>query len=162
MIIRKSTMDAETLMQNAIETARKGIAKGQTPFGCAIYIDGEIIAEHNCVHASTDITAHAEITALRSACKKTGKIDLSGAMVASTCEPCPMCAAALHWAKVSTIFYGASIGDANKAGFNELGLAASEVFTKSNNRVSLIGGVLEEECKALFEHWLKQPLHKEY
>ena len=156
-------MDAETLMQHAIAAAKRGISKGQTPFGCAIYLDGEIVAaEHNCVHATTDITAHAEITALRVACQKTGKVDLSGASVATTCEPCPMCAAALHWAKVSEIHYGATIEDAARAGFNELPLAASQVLEKSGNGVSLHGNVCREACKALFDEWLARNDHRAY
>ncbi|MFH0924914.1 MAG: nucleoside deaminase [bacterium] len=87
--------DSQKLMELAIAKAQEGIARGQTPFGCAISLQGEIVAvTHNTVFDSTDITAHAEINALREACRKTGEILLLGAIVASTCEPCPMCAAA--------------------------------------------------------------------
>ncbi len=114
-------MTPEALMRLAIDKTHQGIAAGQTPFGCAIALGEQVVAvSHNCVHATTDITAHAEIVALREACKATGQIHLEGALVAATCEPCPMCMAALHWARVETVVYGATIADAESAGFNEL------------------------------------------
>ncbi len=108
---------------------------------------------HNCVHATTDITAHAEIVALREACQATGQIHLEGALVAATCEPCPMCMAALHWARVETVVYGATIADAESAGFNELNLAAAEVIRLGGSTVKLRSDVLHDECAALFQEW---------
>ncbi|MEM7290691.1 MAG: nucleoside deaminase [Pseudomonadota bacterium] len=102
-------------MQLAIDKTREGIARGQSPFGCAIARDGVVIAvAHNTVLETTDITAHAEVNALRQACREVEDIHLAGAVVATTCEPCPMCMAALHWARVDTVYFGATIDDAEQ------------------------------------------------
>jgi tRNA(Arg) A34 adenosine deaminase TadA len=141
-------------MRLAIEKAREGLRAGQTPIGCAIAIDDVIVAAgHNRVLATTDITAHAEIVALRQACTRTGEIHLEGAIVASTCEPCPMCMAALHWARVHTVYYGATIADAKAAGFNELRIPAAEIIRQGGSSVILVGNVLAKECAALFGEW---------
>jgi guanine deaminase len=149
-------MDAETLMRIALDKARAGIAAGQTPFGCAIALDGEVVAAaHNCVWATIDITAHAEITALREACARTGRVHLSGAIVATTCEPCPMCTSALHWARVDTVYYGARIADATVAGFNELHVSAEDMVRQGGSSLKLVPGILTDECVALFDEWRK-------
>lgn len=149
-------------MRRAIESARSGIAQGQTPFGCAIEVGGQILSTHNTVWATTDITAHAEINAIRQACAALGQVHLKGAVVATTCEPCPMCAAALHWARVERIYFGASIADAASAGFNELGLSAHELLRLGGSRVRLTGGVLTEECSELFALWRTTSAAREY
>lgn len=144
----------EDLMRLAIDRCREGIAAGQSPFGCAIAVDDRIVAvSHNRVRAATDITAHAEITAIREACRALGDIHLSGARVASTCEPCPMCMSALHWARVDTVAYGASIADAEAAGFNELRLSAAEVLRIGGSPVTLVPELLRDDCRALFAEW---------
>jgi len=147
-------MDPDVLMRLAIEKARSGIAAGQSPFGCAIAIGEQVVAvEHNRVLATTDITAHAEVTALREACRATGQIHLLGAQVATTCEPCPMCMAALHWARVETVYYGAAIADATAGGFNELHIPATEIVRLGGSHVKLVGGTLRAECARLFPEW---------
>lgn len=147
-------MNSETLMRLAIEKAQAGIAAGQSPFGCAIAVGDEVVvAAHNCVWATTDITAHAEITALRQACARTGRVHLDGAVVATTCEPCPMCMSALHWARVERVYYGATIADATAAGFNELHVPASDILRQGGSTVKLTGGILSAECLALFQQW---------
>ena len=109
-----AAMDPSELMRLAIEKCRQGIAAGQSPFGCAIARDGKLLScSHNTVVLTTDITAHAEVNAIREACRAVGDIFLDGAIVATTCEPCPMCMAALHWARVDTVYYGATIADAD-------------------------------------------------
>ncbi|MBI3839357.1 MAG: nucleoside deaminase [Planctomycetia bacterium] len=138
----------------AIGRAREGIAAGQTPFGCAIALDDEVIGSaHNSVWATTDITAHAEITALRQACSSTRQVHLPGAIVATTCEPCPMCIAALHWARVEAVYYGARIADATAAGFNELHISADDIVRQGGSPIKLVPGILAEECIALFDEW---------
>lgn len=145
-------------MQMAIETCREGIAHGQSPFGCAIAIGDRVVSRsHNTVVLSTDITAHAEVNAIRSACKEIKDIFLTDAIVATTCEPCPMCMAALHWARVGKVYFGASIVDADEAGFNELHVPASELLRLGGSEVRLEGGMLVEECKELFRLWNSNP-----
>jgi guanine deaminase len=156
-------MDPAQLMQLAIDKCREGLAKGQSPFGCAIARDGEILsASHNTVVLTTDITAHAEVNAIREACRHTGNIFLEGAVVATTCEPCPMCMAALHWARVDTVYFGATIGDADVAGFNELQLPAAELLRIGGSKLKLVPGLLPEECKQLFAEWKANPNKKVY
>jgi guanine deaminase len=151
-------MDPAQLMQLAIEKCREGLAKGQSPFGCAIARDGELLSvSHNTVVLTTDITAHAEVNAIREACRHTKNIFLEGAIVATTCEPCPMCMAALHWARVDTVYFGATIGDADVAGFNELQLPAAELLRIGGSKLKLIPGLLPEECKELFAEWKANP-----
>ncbi|MEX0939350.1 MAG: nucleoside deaminase [Pirellulales bacterium] len=156
-------IEREALMRLAIDKGRQGIAIGQSPFACAIARDGDVLAvEHNVVLATTDITAHAEINALRTACSLAGSIFLDGAMVATTCEPCPMCMAALHWARVETVYYGAPMSDASAAGFNELAVPAEQVLRLGGSTVRLVPGVLTAECRALFDAWQAQPGHRAY
>ena len=156
-------MEPAELMQLAIDKCRQGLAAGQSPFGCAIARDGELLScSHNTVVLTTDITAHAEVNAIRAACRHTGNIFLEGAIVATTCEPCPMCMAALHWARVDTVYYGATIADADVAGFNELQLPAKELLRLGGSKLKLIPGVLPQECKQLFAEWNANPNKKVY
>lgn len=156
-------MEAQDL-QLAVQVARSGIAAGQTPFGAVIATaGGEVIVEaHNEVRLSGDITAHAEIVAIRRACQNLGTIDLSGHVIATTCEPCPMCAAAIHWARLDAVIYGATIADAAAAGFNELSVSIHDLYAKGGSGVKIIEGVAHEECRALFEEWKRGPNPKPY
>lgn len=156
-------IDPESLMRLAIAKARTGLSLGQSPFGCAIARGDQVIAvAHNRVVASTDITAHAEINAIRSACQALGQIHLTGCRVATTCEPCPMCMAALHWARVDEVYFGATIADASQAGFNELRLSARELLDRGGSPVQLISGCCVDECRELFAEWLAQPKRRSY
>ena len=147
----------DDLMQLAIDKAREGIDAGQSPFGCAIARGDDVISvAHNTVVATTDITAHAEVNALRLGCQTTGEVHLEGCAVATTCEPCPMCMAALHWARVETVYFGASIADADAAGFNELQVPAADVLKIGGSQVALSGGVMSAECRDLFTRWLQR------
>lgn len=151
------------LMQMAIETCREGLALGQSPFGCAIAIGDRVIARsHNTVMSSTDITAHAEVNAIRAGCQAIDDVFLTDAIVATTCEPCPMCMAALHWARVGTVYYGATIADADTSGFNELQLPAAELLSRGGSDVQLVGDMLTDECIQLFADWQAYPDKKAY
>ena len=156
-------MKPTDLMQLAIEKCRQGIAAGQSPFGCAIERNGKVIScSHNTVVMTTDITAHAEVNAIREGCREIGDIFLDGAIVATTCEPCPMCMSALHWARVDTVFYGATIHDAESAGFNELQLPAAKLLEIGGSKLKLVPQLLPEECKKLFAEWKANPKRKVY
>jgi len=156
-------MTPAQLMQLAIDACRDGISADQSPFGCAIARDGELLAcSHNTVVLTTDITAHAEVNAIREACRAANDIFLEGAMVATTCEPCPMCMAALHWARVEVVYYGASIADADRAGFNELQLPADELLRLGGSGVKLVPGTLAPECCQLFAEWQARPNRRVY
>jgi len=151
------------LMSMAIEKCRAGIADGQSPFGCAIAIGDDVLAVcHNTVLLTTDITAHAEVNAIREACRAAGDIFLESAVVATTCEPCPMCMAALHWARVGRVYYGATIKDAAEAGFNELAIAADDIVRDGQSEVQLVPGLLANECRSLFSEWNSGPSGRTY
>lgn len=159
----KPSIAPQDLMQQAIKIATAGISQGQSPFGCVVALDGKVIAaQHNTVLLTTDITAHAEINALRAACEQTGEIHLEGAVVATTCEPCPMCMAALHWARVAEVHFGATIADAELAGFNELSLSATDLLRLGDSSVKLTPDCLRAECQALFAAWAKSGSGQSY
>jgi tRNA(Arg) A34 adenosine deaminase TadA len=145
-------------MAHAIAKAREGIERGQTPFGACIVRDGAILAlEHNAVWAELDITAHAEIRAIRRACRKLGTIDLSGTVIYSTCEPCPMCFSAIHWAKIDKIVFGARIADAKALGFSELEVSNETLKRLGPSPVEIRGDYRREECLELFRLWSQLP-----
>lgn len=156
-------IEPEELMRMAIEKCRAGIAAGQSPFGCAIARGDDVLAvSHNTVLQTIDITAHAEVNAIREACRAADDIFLESAIVATTCEPCPMCMAALHWARVQTVYYGATIADAETAGFNELPIPADEIVRLGGSDVKLIPKLLPDECRQLFGEWNSQPDSQAY
>jgi tRNA(Arg) A34 adenosine deaminase TadA len=141
-------------MRLAIDQARAGIGAGQSPFGAVIVLAGEVVgAGHNEVWKRTDPTAHAEIVAIGRAAARLSRIDLSGCTVYTTCEPCPMCAAAIHWARADQVVWGAAIDDAAAAGFNELRLDARGLYSRGGSPTRTLAGVLQGPCAALFEEW---------
>ncbi len=156
-------MDVDELMRLAIAKTQTGIAAGQSPFGCAIARGDEVLAvAHNTVLGTVDSTAHAEVNAVREANRRTGQIFLEGATVATTCEPCPMCMAALHWARVETVYFGASIAQAAEAGFNELHFPARQLLDLGSSPVKLVAGLQAEACVALFDQWAQGPSAQAY
>jgi tRNA(Arg) A34 adenosine deaminase TadA len=149
-------MDDRDFMEAAIAETRKGIRQGQSPFGACIAKGGKTVScEHNKVWKNTDPTAHAEIEAIRKACKKLKAIDLSGCTIYSTAEPCPMCFSAIHWARISRIFYGATIGDAKRYGFHELSIHDITMEKIGKERIPLKPNFMRKECVALFDEWKK-------
>jgi tRNA(Arg) A34 adenosine deaminase TadA len=157
-------VDWQKLMNEAIAVCRRGIDAGQSPFGAAIATRGGqvICSTHNTVRAECDATAHAEINAIREACRRLGTIDLSGHVLATTCEPCPMCAAAIHWARLDAIAFGATIAAAQAAGFNELAFPSSALYEHGGSRVEVHAGVLRDACRGLFDEWLRGPHPQPY
>ena len=149
----------DQLMRRAIEVCRAGIAAGQSPFGAVIAgIGGDVVCEaHNTVRAGGDPTAHAEVNAIRQACRLLGTIDLTGHVLVTTCEPCPMCAAAAHWAGLDEVVCGATIEDARNAGFSELGVSCASLYRQGDSRVKIYRGVLQAQCRDLFRLWLEGP-----
>jgi len=144
-------------MRQAIATAREGVHAGQTPFGACLVRDGEIVARaHNVVWRSTDVTAHAEIHAIRLACAALGTIDLSDCVLYSTCEPCPMCFAASHWARIGTVVFGARIEDALRFGFNELPISNETMKREGGSSIVVVPDFLRDECVALFHLWAER------
>jgi tRNA(Arg) A34 adenosine deaminase TadA len=150
-------------MRLAIAKAREGVRKGQTPFGACIVRDGQVLScTHNHVWKNTDITAHAEIQAIREACHNSKTVDLSGSVIYSTCEPCPMCFSACHWARISMIVYGTTIADAKRIGFNELTVSNAVLKRAGHSPVKIKPAYLRKESLELFNFWLNNPSRKAY
>jgi tRNA(Arg) A34 adenosine deaminase TadA len=153
----------QKFMQMAIDKAAEGVELGQSPFGACIVKNGEVIAcDHNIVISSTDITAHGEVNAIRNACRKLNNIQLTGCEIYSTCEPCPMCFTAIHWARIDKIIYGARIEDAAKFGFNELKVSNLHLKENGGSRVEIVGDFMRDDCIKLFENWDKRQDKKTY
>ena len=144
-------VDFEAMMQIAIEEAKRSRAEGNKGYGAVVVYDGEVVSRaHDTAVVERDPSLHAEVNAIRQACRARGDANLAGAVLFSTCEPCPMCAALAVWANVTTIVFGASIGETAGRGKARIMISADEVVSKSPALVEVIGGVLREECLGLY------------
>ncbi|MHC4973317.1 MAG: nucleoside deaminase [Planctomycetota bacterium] len=114
-------------MEEAARLARQGVEQGEGgPFGAVVVRDGRILgAACNRVLATNDPTAHAEILAIREACRQSGTFHLDGCEIYTTCEPCPMCLAAIHWARLDRVYYAQTRDDAAAIGFADRRLYAA-------------------------------------
>ena len=107
-------------MELAAKIAEENIDRGGGPFGAVVVRNGEVVATGaNSVTLTNDPTAHAEVNAIREACRKEGSFSLAGCRVYSSCEPCPMCLAAIIWANISRVVYGCTREDAAAIGFRD-------------------------------------------
>ncbi len=139
-------------MNQAIRSARRGMAAGQLPYGAAIVRGGRVIASgHNTVVADDDPTAHAEIVCIRGACRKLRRRDLSDCEIYCTCEPCAMCAGACYAAGFGAIHFGAFIADKGTCGLRDLGVGAEALSKLSPHAPRAIGGVQRAQCLELFQ-----------
>ena len=157
-------MTEEEFMRKAIAVCRRGIEAGQAPFGSILIdTDGRVVAEaHNTVWSDCDPNAHAEVNVIRRAAGSLGRIALRGCTLYSTCEPCPMCLAACHWAKLDRVVFGAAISDAAAAGFSEMPIPADRMVTLGQSPLIVRGGPLREECSQLFQEWKETGNAKAY
>jgi len=143
----------------ATENARSG--RGG-PFGAVVVKDGVVIAEGtNLVTATNDPTAHAEIVAIRAACRALGAFQLGGCTVYASCEPCPMCLGALYWARPAAVWYAASRADAAAAGFDDA-LVYAEVAAPPAARRIPFHRALEVEGRAPFDAWRANEARRTY
>jgi len=150
-------------LRRAIALATQNVTLGRGgPFAALIVRDGKVIAEGvNIVTATNDPTAHGEVTAIRAACKALGTFSLAGCELYTSCEPCPMCLAASHWARLDAVFYGAGAEDAAQAGFDDAYLYAE--FRKDPADRSLpTAQFLRDEAWASFAAWIASPNKIEY
>ena len=143
----------EAWMQAALREAERAAASGEVPVGAVVVgPSGEILSRaHNRSVSENDPTAHAEILALRKAAKKIGNYRLAGCRLVATIEPCPMCAGAAVHARVSEILYGAD--DPKAGGVRSLYRIASD--PRLNHRITVISGILVEECSALLTEFFR-------
>ena len=149
-------IDDETFMRAALRVAtERGADPRKSPIGSVIVLDGKIIAaERNHVAEHCDVTAHAEIEALRAAGKGRENGELRGATLYSTLQPCGMCTMALIWAKVGRIVYGAGREDVNKLYFEARHVDTLDFVSKAyRDDLTIEGGILRDECAKLY--WQK-------
>ena len=141
-------------MKEAIAEGKKGLIlhKGG-PFGAIIVKDNRIIAVgSNQVTASNDPTAHAEIVAIRNACKNLNTFTLEGSILFTSCQPCPMCLCALYWARIREYYFAATAEDAQKAGFDD-SFFYKELEKPSHERSIKSHQILREDALELFTLW---------
>lgn len=146
-------MDRE-FMQRAIDLAAESVKKGGGPFGAVVVKDGKVIAESaNSVTPDNDPSAHAEVNAIRLACKKLGTFMLDGCEIYASCEPCPMCLGAIYWAHIKTIYYAGTRSDAAKAGFDD-DFIYREINIDPEKRSVPAFNFMPDEGAAVFKLWL--------
>lgn len=141
-------------MLQAIELAKEGMLAGNGgPFGCVIVKDGKIIGKgSNMVLKTNDPTAHAEVVAIREACKNLNDFQLEGCEVYTSCEPCPMCLGAIFWARPARVFYACTKEDAAAAGFDDDFIYQEIEIRPEQRQIPMISFLREESLKA-FELW---------
>jgi tRNA(adenine34) deaminase len=147
------TISDEGWMRRAIAVARsKGSDPASSPLGCVIVLDGrEIAAERNQTHELPDATAHAEMMAIRRACEATGELELRGATLYSTLQPCGMCTMASIWSKVGRVVYGAGRADVHPMYFEARHVdTLSFIGDAYRDDIAIEGGCLREECARLY------------
>lgn len=153
----------ETFMRMAIKLSTQNVLESLGgPFGAVIVKDGKVIAKSaNKVTSSNDPTAHAEVAAIRLACKKLKTFDLSGCIVYTSCEPCPMCLGALYWARVDAIYYGNTKTDAAAINFDDQ-FIYEELDKTLCERKLPIKQLLRDEAQQAFKLWEKSAMKIDY
>lgn len=142
----------ETFMRAALDEARHGSEAGEVPVGAVVVLDGEVVGRgFNQPITASDPTAHAEIVALREAARALGNYRLVGTTMYVTIEPCLMCVGALVHARIGTVVFGAT---EPKAGALVSSCRAHEL-PWLNHRIEVVGGILEEECRAVIQEFFK-------
>ena len=150
----KETMTKEELMRRAIELSENSVRNGGGPFGAVIAKDGEIIAEgSNKVTINNDPTAHAEVCAIRNACKILNTFELANCVIYTSCEPCPMCLGAIYWARLSKIFYANDRKDAAEIGFDD-DFIYEEIAIEPQYRKKPSEILLRNEAINAFRMWI--------
>ena len=144
-------VDLEGLMREAVAGAWAAKAQGNKGYGAVLVMGEQVVARaYDTISSDADPSQHGELRAIREATAALGIPDLCGALLLSTCEPCPMCAGLAVWANVTTIVYGSSIPDTAAMGRTRIMVRAAEMAERSPFTVEVIGGVLKEECDRLY------------
>jgi tRNA(Arg) A34 adenosine deaminase TadA len=153
----------EAFMRRAIELAQDGVdANDGGPFGAVVVKDGRIVGEGcNRVTSTNDPTAHAEIVAIRAACRALGSFQLDGCVIYASCEPCPMCLGAIYWARPARIFFACTRSDAQGAGFDD-DLIYGEIALPIEDRRIATATLLRDEGLRVFASWNAKPDRIEY
>ena len=144
----------EKFMQEAIELSRQGIVQNEGgPFGCVIVKDDVIVGRgNNKVTSTNDPTAHAEVVAIRDACKNLGSFQLEDCEVYTSCEPCPMCLGAIYWARPKVVYFANNRQDAAEIGFDD-SMIYEEMSANIDDRKIPIKCLGREEALKIFNEW---------
>ena len=155
-------MKKEEFMKMAIKLSIENMQNGGGPFGAVIIKDDKIISTGvNRVTTNHDPTAHAEVSAIRAACHTLQSFDLTGCEIYTSCEPCPMCLAAIYWAHIDKIYYGNSKQDAARIGFDD-SFIYDELALDPSKRKKTSEMLLSEEAIKAFQEWQSKPDKIEY
>lgn len=157
------TTEDKQFMKRAIELAQEGMnSNAGGPFGAVVVKDGKIIAEgFNRVTSTNDPTAHAEVTAIREACKKLGTFQLDDCIIYTSCEPCPMCLGAIYWSRPKAVFYGCDKLDAAKIDFDDQ-FIYEELDKNIGDRTIKFVQILQNEAQVAFNEWAAKENRTEY
>lgn len=152
--LREVSVQSKFLLR-AIELASRSVVDDLGgPFGAVIVRNGTVLAEGwNVVTSANDPTAHAEVSAIREACKRTNHFSLDGCEIYSSCEPCPMCLAAIYWARIEKIFYAADATDAKRAGFDDA-FFYEQLHRQPSDRAIPAVQAHQAEAQIVFDLWL--------
>ncbi len=149
-------------MGEAIRLANESVRHGGGPFGAVIVKDGKIIAgSSNSVTIDNDPTAHAEVNAIREACRKLGTFDLTGCRIYTSCEPCPMCLGAIYWSHIERIYYGNTRKDARDIDFAD-DFIYEELEKSLDERTVPIIPMMRDEALETFRLWREKTDKTEY
>lgn len=145
----------EKFMKMAIDLSRSGMVKGKGgPFGCVIVKDGKVIGQgYNSVLDTNDPTAHAEVVAIRDACKNLKSFQLEGCYLYTSCEPCPMCLGAIYWARPKRVFYANTKKDAAAIGFDDQ-FIYEELELPLQKRKIPFSQLAMNEANQVFQEWV--------
>lgn len=145
-------------MRRAIALASDNVRSGRGgPFGAVVVRDGRVLGEGaNSVIRAKDPTAHAEVEAIRAACRALGTFTLKGAEIYASCEPCPMCLAAIYWARMDRIWFGNTSADAARIAFDDA-LLYREIASPKHERAIPSAMHLRDEAQESFQLWLETP-----
>ena len=146
--------ESTSFLAAAIELAREGMRKNLGgPFGAVVVKDGQIVGRGcNQVTSANDPTAHAEILAIRDACRSLNTFSLAGCEIYASCEPCPMCLAAIYWARIERVYYGCTCADAAAIDFSDQMIRDELLLPSESRQVQLIS-LARPAAQALFEEW---------
>jgi Cytosine/adenosine deaminases len=150
-------------MRRAIELAQNGIdANEGGPFGAVVVKNGEIVGEGcNRVTSTNDPTAHAEVVAIREACKNLNSFQLEGCVIYTSCEPCPMCLGAIYWARPEKMFFACTREDAGNIGFDDDFIYEEIARPIEERRIETVNFMRAEGMK-VFENWINKADKIEY
>ena len=149
----------ERFMRMAIELADMSVATGGGPFGAVVVRNGEVVSVGtNRVTANNDPTAHAEVSAIRAACKKLETFTLTDCVIYTSCEPCPMCLSAIYWSGISRIYYGNTAADARDIDFDDQFIYDEIALPHAQRSIPSIG-MMRLEAQKAFRNW-REKIHK--